>query len=69
MGPQSTSAIVILLLSDGNIKVIDFVNDANTTEIETIHDKVRVMKVCPNGRYIATGGDKGDICLWSLRRA
>jgi len=26
------------------------------------------MKLCPNGRYVLTGGSRGDIALWSLKK-
>lgn len=48
--------------------MIDFVNTENTSEIATIHDEAKVMKICPNGRYILTGGSKGDICIWQIKK-
>ena len=48
--------------------MVDFVNDANRTIVDLIHDEVCAMKVCPNGRYVLTGGDKGDIVMWKVRR-
>jgi WD40 repeat protein len=48
--------------------MIDFVNEENTSEIKTIHEEVRLLKMCPNGRYIITGGDKGDICIWQIKK-
>lgn len=26
------------------------------------------MTMCPNGRYILTAGNKGDIILWSITK-
>jgi hypothetical protein len=26
------------------------------------------MKVCPNGRYVLTGGSRGDVALWGLKK-
>jgi len=43
---------------DNVIKMIDFVNEANTSEVRTIHEEAKLMKICPNGRYIVTGGEK-----------
>lgn len=48
--------------------MIDFINTENTSEIATIHEEVKVMRVCPNGRYVLTGGTKGDICIWAIKR-
>ena len=48
--------------------MIDFVNEANQSRIKTIHDQVKTLKVCPNGRYVLSGGDKGDVILYSVRR-
>ncbi len=48
--------------------MIDFVNEENTCEIRIIHEEAKIMKICPNGRYIVTGGDKGDICVWNVKK-
>jgi hypothetical protein len=50
------------------LKMIDFVNEENTSEIMTIHEDAKLMRMCPNGRYIITGGDKGDICIWNIKK-
>ena len=63
-----TSPYVFLAHADNSIKMVDFVNESNETRIETIHDELRLMKVCPNGRYVLTAGDKGDIIVYSVRR-
>ena len=26
------------------------------------------MRVCPNGRYVLTGGNRGDIVLWKINK-
>ena len=49
--------------------MIDFVNEKNFTSLKTIHDSVKLLKVCPNGRYVLTAGDKGDIIIYSVKRA
>ena len=67
IGPGS-APYVFLILDDNTIQMIDFVNEANKTVLKTIHDEVRYMRVCPNGRYVLSGGDKGDIILYSVRR-
>ena len=28
--------------------------------------KLTAMKVCPNGRYVLTGGNRGDVMLWKI---
>lgn len=49
--------------------MIDIINEENTSMIKTIHEEAKVMKICPNGKYILTGGNKGDICLWSIKKS
>lgn len=53
---------------DNKIKMIDMVNSENSSETQTIHEESKIMKVCPNGRYILTGGSKGDICIWNVKK-
>ena len=48
--------------------MIDLVNEKNTSEVKTMHEEAKIMKICPNGKYIITGGDKGDICIWNIKR-
>jgi len=48
--------------------MIDFVNESNTTEVKTLHERVRSLKVCPNGRYLITAGERGDIAVWGVKR-
>ncbi len=48
--------------------MIDFVNESNTTSIVTMHEQVKTIKVCPNGRYLLTAGTKGDIAIWAVKR-
>ena len=48
--------------------MVDLVNEENTTDTMTIHEEVKMMKLCPNGKYVMTGGSKGDICLWNLKK-
>jgi hypothetical protein len=63
------SAPYVFLIGDNNTLVmLDFVNEENCTKIKTIHDKVRLLKVCPNGRYCLTAGDKSEIIIYSVRR-
>jgi len=63
-----TAPYVYLILESNKIKMIDFVNENNTTEILTLHEKVRSLKVCPNGRYLISAGERGDIAIWSVKR-
>ena len=67
MAPGS-APYIFMISSDNSVKMVDFVNEANYTKMETIHDEVKAMKVCPNGRYVITSGDKGDVIIWSVRR-
>ena len=67
MGP-GTTPYVYLIQTDNTVRMIDFVNEANQAKIKTIHDQVNTLKVCPNGRYVLSGGDKGDVIIYSIRR-
>jgi WD40 repeat protein len=58
----------VVLQADNVVKLIDTVNPENTSEILTTHEEVKLMRVCYNGRYILTGGSRGDICLWSIKK-
>ena len=63
-----SSPYVFAILDDNTVRMIDFVNEANQTSIKTIHDHVKSLKVCPNGRYVMSAGDKGDVVIYSVRR-
>jgi len=67
LGP-GTAPYVYLITEDNTVRMIDFVNEANQARLKTIHDQVKSVHVCPNGRYVLTGGDKGDIIIYSVRR-
>ena len=47
---------------------IDQVNEENRSEILTTHEEARSMKLCPNGRYVVSGGSRGDIAVWSVKK-
>ena len=68
MAPGS-APYVYLTSEDNTLTMLDFVNEENKTTVKLVHDEVCAMKVCPNGRYVLTGGDKGDIIMWKVRRA
>ena len=63
-----SSPYAFLILDDNSVRMIDFVNEANQSSIKTIHDHVKSLKVCPNGRYVLSAGDKGDVVIYSVRR-
>jgi len=63
-----TSPFICVALKDNSIKLIDFMNEANQAGIETLHEELTTMKVCPNGRYVLTGGNRGDVSLWSIQK-
>lgn len=67
MAPGS-APYVHLVLETNEIQMIDFVNESNTTSIVTMHEQVKMIKVCPNGRYLLTAGTKGDIAIWAVKR-
>jgi len=48
--------------------MLDFVNEENFTRVETIHTSVKSLKVCPNGRYVLTAGEQGDITIWKVKK-
>ncbi len=56
------------MILGSSIKLIDTVNDENSCEVRTIHDEVCEMRICPNGKYLITGGNKGDVALYSLKK-
>jgi WD40 repeat protein len=64
-----TSHFFYVLQADNVIKMIDSVNEENTSSILTIHEEAKTLTVCPNGKYLITGGSKGDICIWAVNRA
>lgn len=63
-----TAPYVMLLTSNNSLLMIDFVNEDNQTEKVTVHDRACLMKMCPNGRYVLTGGDKGDLLVYKIKR-
>ena len=65
MSPGS-APYIHLLLETNDIQMIDFVNESNTVSMKTMHESVKTLKVCPNGRYLLTAGNKGDIAIWSV---
>lgn len=67
MSPGS-APYIHLLLETNDIQMIDFVNESNTISVKTMHESVKTLKVCPNGRYLLTAGNKGDIAIWSVSR-
>lgn len=68
MGTTANSMFMIVLQQDNVLKMIDMVNSENTSEIRTTHEQASCMKICPNGRYVLTGGARGDVCLWSINK-
>lgn len=59
---------LVVLQANNVVKMIDMVNTENTSEIATTHEEVKIMKVCYNGKYILTGGSRGDVCLWQIKK-
>ena len=35
---------------------------------ETMHEDLKSIRVCPNGRYIISGGNRGDLSLWCVKK-
>jgi WD40 repeat protein len=67
--PQAGSVpFVCVALSDNSVKLIDYMNEDNQAEIMTMHEKLTTMKVCPNGRYLLTGGNRGDVSVWKIEK-
>ena len=48
--------------------MLDFVNEGNTCKIQTLHEEIKQLKVCPNGKYLLTSGTKGDVAIWNVIR-
>ena len=63
-----TAPYVYVITETNDIQMIDFVNETNTTTVRTLHESVKRLKVCPNGRYLLTSGARGDVALWSVVR-
>jgi hypothetical protein len=63
-----TAPYVYVIMETNDIQMIDFVNETNTTTVRTLHESVKRLKVCPNGRYLLTSGARGDVALWSVVR-
>jgi WD40 repeat protein len=68
MSTTHNSTFLTVLQQDNVLKMIDMVNSENTSEIMTTHEQAASMKICPNGRYVLTGGSKGDICIWRVQK-
>ena len=66
--PQGSSPFICIALRDNSLKLIDYMNEENQTHIQTMHEELKSMKVCPNGRYVMTGGNRGDITLWAIHK-
>lgn len=64
--PTGNSPFICVALSDNTLKLIDYMNEDNQSSILTMHEQLVTMKVCPNGRYVLTGGNSGDISVWSI---
>ena len=43
-------------------------NENNQAKIQTLHEDLKTMKVCPNGRYVLTAGNRGDVSLWQVKK-
>lgn len=63
-----TAPYVHLILESNEVWMVDFVNESNTTSVMTMHQGVKTLKVCPNGRYLLTAGSRGDIAVWNVIR-
>ena len=64
----SSIPFICVSMKDNSVKLIDFMNDANQASIETLHEELTSLKICPNGRYVLTAGNRGDVCLWSIKK-
>ena len=58
----------VVLQADNQLVTVDAVNDENRSARETTHEEAKAMKICPNGRYVLTGGSRGDVAIWSLKK-
>ena len=54
--PNGNSPFVCVALTDKTLKLIDYMNEDNWASVQTLHDNLSSFKVCPNGRYVLTGG-------------
>jgi hypothetical protein len=58
----------VVLQADNQLVTIDSVNDENRSALLTTHEQAVAMRICPNGRYVLTGGSRGDVAVWSLKK-
>lgn len=66
--PHGSSPFICVAMQDKSLVLIDYMNEENKTTVQTMHDELKTMKVCPNGRYVLTGGNRGDITLWTIKK-
>jgi len=55
--PAGSSPFICVAMTDNSLKLIDYMNEDNWASVQTLHDNLSSFKVCPNGRYVLTGGN------------
>ena len=56
-----------IVVNETDFRAIDTFNEENVLLVKTSHEEITQLKISPNGRYILTGGNKGDIVLWKTK--
>lgn len=56
-----------IVVNERDFRAIDTLNEENVLLVKTSHEEITQVKIAPNGRYIMTGGNKGDILLWKTK--
>lgn len=56
-----------IVTMNNTYRAIDTLNEENVLLVKTPHDEITQVEISPNGRYILTGGDKGDIVMWKAK--
>lgn len=63
----SNGKFFIVTMDNHTFRAIDTLNEENVLLVKTTHDEITQLEISPNGRYIITGGNKGDIILWKTK--
>lgn len=63
----SNGKFFVVTMANNTYRAIDTLNEENVLLVKTSHDEITELEISPNGRYIITGGNKGDIILWKTK--
>lgn len=63
----SSGKFFLVTLNNNTYRAIDTLNEENVLLVNTSHDEITQIEISPNGRYIITGGNRGDVILWKTK--